>query len=275
MFASDKLIKRKTAILERPMPRFRKVLPAVLALVVLVAGAVVMISCGNSQAQARFVNAVANISGGQAVDVFINGTRYFSGLGFDQNLPPTGYEGVPAGTDTFIAYPHNATSNSLFTLNGVTLSGGNTYTVVGTGESESNAQGLAFTDNNNEPANGEVVFRLINAAPSAPTTLFAYILLNPVQGNGCSTSGSSGLSFSLPYGQSSGYGNELSYSANGYSLYICTAENGNPIYSSSSVLGTPGSSTGGTIRTVVITDTSSGVFGNGQGAGVVVMKDLN
>jgi hypothetical protein len=274
MFASDKLIKTKTAILERPMPRFRKVLPAVLALVVLAAGAVVLTNCGNSQAQARFVNAVADVSGGQAADVFINGTRYFSGVGFDQNLPPTGYEGVPAGTDTFIGYPHNASSGPLFQINGVALSGGNTYTVVGTGTA-SNTQGLSFADNNNEPADGQVVFRVINAVTSQSGSLFAYVLLNPVQGNGCSTSGSSGLAYSLPYGQSSGYGNELAYSPNGYSLYLCTAENGNPIYSSSSILGTPGSSTGGTIRTVVITDTSNGLFGNGQGAGVVVLKDLN
>jgi hypothetical protein len=274
MFASDKLIKTKTAFLERSMSRFRKLLPVVLALIALAAVAISLTNCGTSQAQARFVQGVAGYSGGNGeLDIWVNGTRYYSQASFDSILPATGYAGVPAGSDTFIAYPAGTSTGEIYTTANVNLNSGTSYTVVASGATTETGKVFAFPDDNTEPANGFIYFRVIDASPTAPGTIYVYLQALPVVSNGC-TGGVA--EFTLSNGQASSYTTQNSgvpYNANGgFELFICNAENGNPLQNSTNGLTSVGGSNFGSIRTIVITDSQSGGFDPG---GIVVLKDLN
>ncbi len=63
----------------------------------------------------------------------------------------------------------------------------------------------------------------------------------------------------------------ITYNAGGYTLYVCNAVGGNPIFSGVS-LGTIGGPNEGSIRTVILTDNSGGT---GMDSQPIVLNDLN
>ena len=165
------------------MLRLFKALPLTLAIAAL---SLVATGCGSSNTQARFVNAIPDTSdyGGPsaALDVEVNGTKEFSDVAFGAPSAST-YVGIPAGSDTIEGLEYN-TSTEVFDEQNVRLTSGTQYTLVATGfATGTNGNNVVFlnpTDNNTEPADGKVSFRVINASPSGPTAVDVWILPDPV-----------------------------------------------------------------------------------------------
>jgi hypothetical protein len=149
------------------MLRLLKIVTLMLALA---AFSVLNVSCGSSgDAQVRVINAI-DTSPATNLDVYINGTIYFTNVAFDQVNPtqttPAKYTGVPSGNVTVQAYPTGTTSNPIF-KSGVSasLGGSTTYTML-LGGSTSSANVNLLTDNNTSPTNGNMEVRVINGAAS-------------------------------------------------------------------------------------------------------------
>jgi hypothetical protein len=162
------------------MFRLLKALPLTLALA---AFSFFTTSCGSgNQAQVRMVHAIPNAP---ALDVDINGTNDFPGILFGGVQPSSGYTKVPSGSVTIQAFDTGTTTNPIFGTNGVTasLSSSTQYTMVLAGVlngAGSNAlAALQITDNNTAPTSGNVEFRIIHAAPSAPGSVDIYIVPDP------------------------------------------------------------------------------------------------
>ncbi len=253
------------------MRGFLKALPLSLALVLALAGlGLVLTSCNNSsQAQIRFVHAIWDAG---ALDIEFNGAKNITDVAFLGVQPTSGYRPVPSGSDTIEGFATGTTTEAFQTEN-VNLSSGTEYTVVATGNIAGGGNGnvviLNPSDDNAEPPDNYVSFRFIHASPDGPGTVYIYVVPNPVIGNGCSgTVTVNGLS----YQQTSTYsGQQITYNANGYTLYVCNAVGGNPIFSGVS-LGTIGGPNEGSIRTVVLTDNSGGT---GMDSQPIVLNDLN
>jgi|HubBroStandDraft_1064217.scaffolds.fasta_scaffold00233_22 hypothetical protein len=255
------------------MLRLLKSLPLalpIMSLLALAAMGFVLTSCtSGSQAQARFVHAIWDAG---ELDIDFNGNKDFPELSFLGHLPSTGYTAVPAGSDTVEGFQANSNTEAFVTPN-VSLTAGTQYTLVATGNIASGTSSvpiMAPPDNNTEPNVGTVSFRVINASPDGPGQgVYIYIQLNPVIGNGCTLSTGPTVS-ALTYQQTSSYVN-LNFNANGgYTLFVCNAVNGNPLFSQN--LGSIGSSTEGSIRTLILTDNSSGSTLN---LSAIVLDDLN
>ncbi len=246
------------------MLRFLKAVPLALPfMLALTALGFLFTSCttGNS-ASARFVHAIANTG---ELDIEINGTKSFPGVVFDE--PSSGYIGVPAGSDTIEGF-QAGTTTQVFDVSNVSVNAGSQYTLIAAGPTTNDVTILNPVDINTEPADGTVNFRVINASFDGPSAVYVYIVLNPVSGNGCQgTATVSGLA----YQQVSGYV-PLQYNpSGGYTVYVCNAENGNPIFSGDDI-GSVGGSSEGSIRTLILTDNSSGT---GMSSTPVVLNDLN
>jgi len=251
------------------MRRFLKVLPLTLALVLALAGmGLVLTSCNNnSQAQIRFVHAIWDAG---ALDIEFNGAKDITDVAFLGVQPTSGYRPVPAGSDTVEGFATGTTTEA-FEADNVSLSAGSEYTVVATGNIAGGGNGnvviLNPSDDNTEPANNMVSFRFIHASPDGPGTVYIYVVRNPVIGNGC---GGTVTVSSLTYQSTSTYV-PITYNADGYTLFVCNAEGGNPIFSGFG-LGTIGGPNEGSIRTVVLTDNSGGT---GMDSSPIVLNDLN
>ena len=228
----------------------------------------VLTSCSSgSQAQVRFVHAIEDT--GQ-LDIDFNGTKEITDIAFLGLQPSTGYLAVPAGNDTIEGFPTGSTSNAAFNVSNVNLNSGSQYTVVATGfQATDNVVILSPVDTNTEPPDGTVDFRAINAAPDSPSAVDIYIIANPVTcqigGLGC-TATIAGLA----YQQTSTYV-PLPYNSNGagYTIYVCTANDTNPIFSQQI---TVGSVSEGSIRTMILTNAQSEPVMNNQ---LKVLNDLN
>ena len=153
------------------MRRWMKALPLALALAAL---SIVATSCGSSNAQVRFVNAIQNtdtydptdITG--ALNVEFNGTTQFSDVAFPAASAST-YRSVPPGSPTIEGLDSANTSTVVFTQTlPASLSAGQEYTMVATGLGGGNGSHVvleAFPDSNTVVAgNGYVEFRVINAS---------------------------------------------------------------------------------------------------------------
>jgi len=101
------------------MRRLLKALPLALPLMLaLVAVGLFLTSCNSgSQAQARFIDALAAFD--TQIDVYFNGTvnsgtitgtKYFSSVIFPDVRPSSGYTAVPAGSDTIQAFQAGSTT---------------------------------------------------------------------------------------------------------------------------------------------------------------------
>jgi hypothetical protein len=141
------------------------------------------------------------------------------------------------------------------------------YTVVATGNiaAVGNAVILAEADDNAEPANGTINFRIINAAPYSPSTVDIFLVQTPLQGSACQGTATTTLS----YQGASNY-IKLPYNTNGegYTMYVCVG--GSLQFSGFVISG--GSLNAGSIRTVILTDEANVQAMDPQ---PIVLNDLN
>jgi hypothetical protein len=164
------------------MLRWLKVLPLALAIVAL---GVVAISCNSGgNALVRVVNAIPNngANGATSVDVYVNGTKDFPNVMFQDAYPtPTNtgaqYLPVPSGSDTIQAYDLDETTGSIFGNGGITenLSASTQYTALLAGFviPSGPPQVYLITDNNSAPTTGDLNIRVING--SATSTAYGGI----------------------------------------------------------------------------------------------------
>jgi hypothetical protein len=247
------------------MLRWLKALPLALPFMLALAALGFLVACGSGNSvQVRFVHAIQDA--GQ-LDIDFNGTKEYTDIAFRAVQPASGYSAVPSGNDTIQGFATGTTTEA-FTTSNVNLTAGTEYTVVATGfiTNTSNVVILSPADTNTEPADGTVNFRVIDASPSGPSSLDIYILPNPVVGGIVPPATISGLA----YQQTSTYV-PLPYNSNGqgYTIYVCTSGSTNPIFSNQL---TVGSSTEGSIRTLILTDEAQ----NDQlDAQFIILNDLN
>jgi hypothetical protein len=233
------------------MFRWFKALPLTLALAALV---LLAASCGNgSDARIRFVHAIQDES---TIDVDVNGTLKFTAMSFlDVQPDQPGYTSVPSGSDTIEGFLSGTTHEAFNTA--ASWGAGSSYTVVGTGFSQTGTDGsnvviLSIPDNNSTPIAGDVEFRVIHASPSGPT-VDVYIELNP------SSVPTLPITFQgIAYTQASNYFS-IAFNPNnavnppGYTVYVTPSGSMQPIFSEQFF-----PSNAGTIRTLVLTDVQGG-----------------
>jgi hypothetical protein len=251
------------------MLRWLKSLPLALPLTLALAGfGFLLSSCtSGNQAQVRFIHAIEDAT---QLDIDFNGTKQITDIAFFGLQPSTGYMAVPAGSDTIAGYPTGSTSNQVFSVSNVNLNSGSQYTVVATGfAATNNVVIMSPVDTNTEPSDGTVNFRVINAAPDSPSAVDIYILANPVT-CGLGQPGCTASIAGLAYQQTSSYA-PLPYNSNGagYTIYVCTANATNPIFSQQI---TVGSVSEGSIRTLILTNAQDNQVMNNQ---FKVLNDLN
>ena len=179
--------------------------------------------------------------------------------------PASGYTVVPNGLVTIEGFLAG-TSTEAFSVSNVKLLAGTDYTVVATGF-DTNSNGviiLSPADNNTEPPNGIINFRVINASPSSPGPLDIYIQQSQVQGLAPPATISG-----LPYEQTSKYIPEP-YNTNGggYTVYVYGREH-DPIFSQNFPVG---GSNEGSIGILILTDQPNVDELNPQ---FIDLKDLN
>ncbi|MGD0417641.1 MAG: DUF4397 domain-containing protein [Terriglobales bacterium] len=256
------------------MLRMFKALPLILAIAAL---SLVATGCGSSNTQARFVNAIPDTSdyGGGGLDVEVNSTKQFSNVTFGQASAAT-YVGVPSGSVSIEGLEYN-TSTVVFDEQNVSLTSGKQYTLVATGfATGTNGNNVVFlnpTDDNTEPADGQVSFRVINASPSGPTAVDIWIVPAPLN----TALPASPSIPSLAYKAASNYFT-TSYNSGGggFLIYVAvagTAGNGPFIISGQSIPQLGGVSEG-SIRTIVLYDIKNGTP-PGMNSLALLMNDLN
>jgi hypothetical protein len=264
------------------MRRLLKALPLTLTIAALVVFATFAASCGSTNSQARFVNAIADDT--QSLDIEFNGTKVFGGVGPFAASGST-YVSVPTGSDKIQGFASGTTTNPAFTVTSpVNFNSGSQYTVVATGLLAGTVNLVVPVDTNTAPANGTVNFRVIDASPAGVGSVDVYIIQNSAQGTPSCTLGtncpaptipgvSSPLSSTTPY---SGYVNEAFNSLGfGYTMYVTQAGQTTPLpgWNGGFQLPQIGSVSVGSIRTIVLVDNAGG--NNGMSATPIVLADLN
>jgi hypothetical protein len=224
-----------------------RLLKALLLASGIVALSMITVSCNNNgQAEVRFVHAIADAS---ALDIEVNGTKDFTNVAFGNLQPLTGYTAVTSGFDTVEGFL-TGSSTEAFSTSGVKLVGGTDYTVVATGFVAGSTNDVIILnppDDNTEPANGTIKFRVINASPSAPGALDIYI--QPAQVEGLTPPATIG---GLAYQETSKYVPEsYNTSGAGYTVYVCPAGTTDQLFKQTFAVGGPNE---GSIRTLILTD---------------------
>jgi Domain of unknown function (DUF4397) len=257
------------------MRRFLKTLPLTLALVLALTGlGLVLTSCNSSQTQVRFVDAVAE---SPEMDIEFNGAKIFTEITFPSYQPSSGYRSVPSGSDTIEGVLSGGTTE-VFSTSNVNLSSGTEFTAVATG-STANTNGVIFltpADDNTAPADGQVSFRIIDAAISSPSSVAVYILANQSNGEPPTITGTTPITAtvtapSAPTTATSAYETQSFNSLNtGFTGEVCTAGSTIPIFTFP--IANFGSATEGAIRTIVLTDNSGAT---GFDTSPQILSDVN
>jgi hypothetical protein len=257
------------------MHRRLKVLPLTLAIAALAALSIIAASCGSSGTQARFVNAIpdtADYGDGVGLDIEVNGTKQFTDIAFPSFSAST-YTGIPSGSVTIEGFETN-TSTEVFDQQNISLNSGSQYTLVATGSATgtngNNVVLLNPTDNNTEPANGTVSFRVINASPHSPAAVDVWILPAPFT----PPLAEPATIKSVAYQSASGYTNiPYNSSGGGFLLFVTLTGNTSELIINGQAISV-GSVSAGSIRTLVLTDVA-----NDPAAGInstaLVLSDLN
>jgi hypothetical protein len=245
------------------MRRFLQALPLITVLLALG----LFTACGSSNSQARFVNTIQNTVnyGGGGLDVEFNGTKEFTNIQFPTAAAST-YTSVPSGSITILGL-ETGTTTQVFSSS-TSLSSSTQYTLVATGFAGSsgvNAPGIvSFTDNNTEPTDGTVNFRVIDASLSGPVAVDVYILPAGTVLSGSPTIPDIGAESASSY-----VGVPYNSTGGGFVMYVTTAGSTTPIFSQALSVG---SASVGSIRTLVLTDVANGDFMNNS---AIVLTDLN
>lgn len=240
-----------------------KILPLVLALA---AVGIFATSCGSSNANLRIVQTIPDINGGEALDIYLDGNKEASPLGFGGTLPATGYQSTGAGTRHLQVFLTGQVTGAIFDGN-ITLASGNDYTVILSGFStSSNIVATLFTDNNTvAPTSGNVSIRVIHASPTwnysyYPNGMDVWVVGAPYTIGGGTSPTISALSYINP--TESKY---ISAPAGTYEV-IATP----PGLPAGIIVGGPYAFNSGDIRTVVFIDAPGG----GLGSAPLVLNDL-
>src|SRR5271155_1494194 len=252
IIASHVLLTTKTAFLENAMFRLLKVLPLTLALA---AVSFFFTGCGSNNVEARFVNAIPDAG---ALDIDVGGVKEFSTVQFRTASPGSNYIGVPSGNVAIEGF-QTGTTTQAFPSQTVSLNSGSEYTLVAVGFLSGTVNILNPVDNNTEPQDDMVSFRVIEASPSGPGKVDIYFIANPVE---CSlgATGCTAAITALAYQSTSTYVTlpfNTSSSGTGYQMFVTTSGSPDPLpgWSGGQTI-TGGGSTLGSIRTMVLTDQS-------------------
>jgi hypothetical protein len=252
------------------MSRCFKALPLALALAAL---SIVTASCGsgsNVPAQVRFVNAIPDTAQyGTALDIDVAGTKEFTDVPFQGFQPSSGYTKIASGGAALQAV-RTGTTTPVFIAD-ISLNASTQNTLVATGFAINGEVVLIpAVDNNLPPSNGNEKFRVINASPSSgPLGVDVYIV--PV---GSSTSITPPATISnVAYRSASTYAS-VAYNPNfvqgfNYTMFV-TATGTTSILFSQTL--SAGSSSAGSIRTLVLTDQQNITQLNPS---ALVLNDLN
>jgi hypothetical protein len=148
------------------MSRCFKALPLALALAAL---SLVTASCGSSSnvpAQVRFVNAIQDTAQyGTALDIDVAGTKEFTDVPFPGFQPSSGYTKIVSGGSALQGIQTGATTPVF--IADISLTASAQYTLVATGfATGGNVVLISGLDNNLPPPNGQENFRVIHASPS-------------------------------------------------------------------------------------------------------------
>ena len=250
---------------------------------VLAAMGFVLTSCNSgNQAQVRFVHAIANIQGDE-LNIEFNGADDFQGISFanPSPYPATGYTAVPAGSVTIEGFLNDSPTTSAFNaVSNYNLNAGSQYTLVATGTAPDNViiLGNSVPDNNTEPTDGNVNFRVFDASIDGQPSLAIYILQNNSQGEGPGVQQGTPVTMTVTNptsslsGAVSSYTSGLSFNSNhtGWTMYVAISNQTNPLFSAQ--IADAGSATEGSIRTIVLTDNTGQT---GLNTTPLVFKDLN
>jgi hypothetical protein len=150
-------------------------LPGVLAFAtVIMVVALFAPACGSSgsTAQLRVVQAIPDAP--SSLSVSVDGKSTFSDVSFGTAAPTSGYQSVSAGSGQLAAFV-SGSSTPVVNNQAVNLPSTSQSTVVLTGLFASPVA-VAIIDNNTAPLPGQVELRVIDASPSAPTSMDVYVV---------------------------------------------------------------------------------------------------
>lgn len=277
----------KTCLLENALKnttlRLLKALPLTLTLAALIVFAAFAASCGSTNSQARFVNAISDNT--QSLDFDFNGTKAFGGVGPFAASGST-YVSIPTGSDKIQGFASGTTSSPAFTLTSpIPFKSGSQYTVVTTGFLAGTVNIVAPVDTNTAPAVGTVSFRVIDASPSSVASVDVYIIQNTAANTpSCTPNTTTCLptisGVSSPKASTAPYSDYTKVSFNslgfGYTLYVTQAGQTTPLpgWNGGFQLSQIGSVSVGSIRTIVLVDNPPGNNGMSD-SGTIVLSDLN
>jgi hypothetical protein len=206
-------------------------------------------SCGSGSnagaAQYQVVQTIPDAPGN--FNVSVNGKNVFTNVAFGSTEPSFGYQSVPVGSD-----PIEVTQGSVSVIpsTNMNLIAGSQSTVLLTGL-YANPTAVVLRDNNTAPLSGQAELRIVDASPSAPTSLDVYIVAPGVD----ITQRAPTIS-SLQFGQQSAYQNLTIGSSGNTQISVIVTQTGdatktqyvNQIYTIYT----------GQIRTIVLVDASGG-----------------
>jgi hypothetical protein len=236
-----------------------KTLPLVLTLA---AVSIFATSCGSSSAKLRIVQAIPDVSAGQPLDIYLDGNKAASSIGFGGTFPTTGYQSTHTGSRHLQVFLAGQTTGAIFDGN-ITLNSGSNYTAVLSGfTTSSNIAASLFTDNNTAPSSGNVSVRIIHASPTWNYSYYQNGMDIFVVAPGTSIFGVSPTVSALGYQHASNY---VSAPAGSYNV-IATP----PDLAAEIIVGGPYTFNSGDIRTVIFVDAPGG----GLGSAPVVLNDL-
>jgi hypothetical protein len=252
-----------------PMLLRLKFLPLALALV---AVALFGTSCGSSNAKLRVVQAIPDVPSAQPLDIYIDGTKVATSVGFGGAFPGTGYNSTSSGSRHLQVYLSGQTTGPYFDGN-ITISSGSDYTVVLTGFTTGPSGTVVapqFTDNNTAPtSSGNFEVRFVHASPTWNNFFGGMDVY--VVAPGTSISAVSPTISNLTYKSDSGTcsacinGGYLPAAAGNYEIIMT------PVGSKANDIDFQTSFQAGQIRTVVVTDAQGG----GLSGSPIILKDLN
>jgi len=207
-------------------------------------------SCGSSNTKLRIVQAIPDVPSQQPLDIYIDGSKAATSVGFEGLFPSSGYHSTSGGSRHVQVYLAGQTTNPYLDAT-VSLSNGTEYTQVLTGSVTSQTVvAPLLTDNNTKPSNsGDFELRVIHAAPTWNNFFGGMDVYVVAPGTNISTV--SPTMTNVTFKSASGY----QPAAAGTYEVIMT-----PVGSKSNDIDVTYTFTAGQIRTLVVVDAAGGGF---------------
>jgi hypothetical protein len=238
------------------MSRCCKTLPVALALAAL---SIVTASCGSSSAipaQVRFVNAIQDTAQyGTALDIDVAGTKEFTDVPFPGFQPSSGYTKIVSGGSALQGI-QTGTTTPVFIAD-ISLTASAQYTLVATGfATRGNVVLIPALDNNHPPPSGQENFRVIHASPSGSDGNGGAVDIYIVPVGSITPITPPATISNVAYRSASTYAS-VAYNPNfvqgfNYIMFVTATGTMSPILFSQTL--STGSSSAGSIRTLVLTD---------------------